>query len=82
MTNNEKQIALGKSVTITIAQPRTTTLTSVTVLKWVDNPNLKTVNAITKEAGVVKLWTGADYDAIGNWTEEQAESKLISILTA
>jgi hypothetical protein len=35
--------------------------------------------------GTVKfltLWEGTEYDSIGNWTQEQAEDKIIELLEA
>jgi len=58
-----------------------------------DSPKDKTVVAqvypldeVTEEPiqGIVKfltLWEGDSYDAIGNWTQSQAESRIIEILT-
>jgi hypothetical protein len=58
-----------------------------------DSPKDKTVIAqvypldeITEEPiqGAVKfltLWEGIEYDNIGNWTQEQANDKIIEILT-
>jgi hypothetical protein len=28
----------------------------------------------------ITLWEGEDYDAIGNWTQEQAEARILELL--
>jgi hypothetical protein len=66
-----------------------TNLTTVTIQRTVDNPNDKLVRCFIKELPMpVILWdmtTTPSYDTIngdGNWTTEQANSRLIEILSA
>jgi len=59
-----------------------------------DSPKDKTViaqvyplDAVTEQViqGQVRfltLWEGTAYDAIGNWTQQQAETRIVEILTA
>lgn len=47
----------------------------------IDNPLNKTVVAqILKTPAVIPLWSGVEYDNIGDWTQSQAETKLIEFL--
>jgi hypothetical protein len=46
-----------------------------------DNSFKKTVSAIFR--GIPKpliLWSGADYDTVGNWTQEQADARILELL--
>jgi len=69
-----------------VLQPELTTQ-SVEVIAYWDNPTAKQVTATLKmnEAGwtnTLVLWTDAEYDAIGQWTDEQAEAKIAELLNA
>jgi hypothetical protein len=71
---------------ITLQQPLTIVTSSITIpvnphYYIMDNSNNKTVSAIFK--GLHKpliLWQGQDYDSIGNWTEAQADAKILELL--
>lgn len=71
-------INLNQSV---IKTPETTT-TTVELRNITDNINTKTVIAHTVEFGRIVLWEGSAYDSIGDWTQEQAEDRIVEILTA
>jgi hypothetical protein len=59
-----------------------------------DSPKDKTVVAqvypldeiteqpIQGQVRFLTLWSGDEYDAIGNWTQQQAETRIVEILTA
>lgn len=49
---------------------------SITIKRMVDNPIRKIVAVETKEMGRVVLWEGADYDAIGQWTDSDVATRL------
>jgi hypothetical protein len=50
-------------------------------LVFVDNPKNKTVSVQTPPLPVsITVWSGSDYDLIGDWTKSQAEQKLALIL--
>jgi len=73
-------ITLSKpvSVSVTVQQP----ISTVTVERYADIPPAKEVRVFLRELqGPIVLWSGADYDAIGDWTEAQAEAKIIDILS-
>ena len=52
-------------------------------IDFIDRPRNKTVSVrvfpFPKE---VTLWSGDDYDTIGDWTQEQADSALTMFLSA
>jgi hypothetical protein len=67
----EKEIILVKEIR--------TTITEIKVLEVKDLPEQKRVEAITYELGLVLLWEGAEYDAIGQWTDTDVINKLKSL---
>jgi hypothetical protein len=80
-------------MTITLSQAKTTTITpavaavtvSVTEVELVSiSDNCATeVKAVIKVAGkgrVLVLWKDADYTAIGDWTQAQANARIEELL--
>ncbi len=67
----EKEVVLVKEVKRAIKQ--------ITVFELKDLPEQKRVEAITKELGIVLLWEGEAYDAIGQWTDTDVINKLKSL---
>lgn len=74
---------------ITLSKPleavvqTTQQITTVTVERYVDLPSQKIVRAFVTELNrPVELWVGDEYDAIGDWTAEQAEARVIEVLGA
>ena len=51
----------------------------IEITEIVDDSTKKTVTAFTKQFGRVVLWEGATYDSIGQWTDDEVKSKLISM---
>lgn len=50
-------------------------------ISYVDNPKNKVVRAaINRIPTPLVLWQGSDYEAIGDWTQAQAEAKLLQEL--
>lgn len=52
------------------------TASSFRILQAIDNPDAKTVNALVQVGpqgsnNWYYVWSGASYDAIGNWTDQQ-----------
>jgi hypothetical protein len=73
-------ITLKKPIQIKIQQ--TVDITSVSVSRYVDLPKEKIVRAFVDEINSpIVLWEKNEYDLIGDWTEEQAEQRLIEILS-
>ena len=58
------------------AQVRTMTMT---INSTEDDAVNRTVKAYTAEAGVIVLWSGDAYDAIGQWTDADVKARLIVI---
>jgi len=56
-------------------------LTNIEIQRIIDNPNEKFVRAFINGISDIILWEGNEYDAIGNWTQEQAEARIIELLT-
>lgn len=73
------------AVTITLPNPvvvtPAVTVTTLTVERIVDLPGQKIVRAFVKEISrPLVLWSGADYDAAGDWTQEQANARILAVL--
>jgi hypothetical protein len=57
-------------------------ITTLTVQRMVDLPAKKEVKVFVKElTEPVVLWSGADYDAVGQWTDADVEAKLIELFS-
>jgi len=67
----QKEVVLVKELKITVSE--------ITVLELKDLPERKRVEAITAEIGIVVLWEGEAYDAIGQWTDTDVINKLKSL---
>jgi hypothetical protein len=72
-----------------IYQPQLETMT-VTVAKYVDNPEYQWVmahlcmNDITSPDAFyidLMLWEGQEYVDIGQWTDDEAEARIIQLLS-
>lgn len=67
-----------------ILQPEKST-TYIEVICYTDNPIEKTIvasillNSEGKSIGLL-LWADAEYDAIGQWTDAQAEARIKELL--
>ena len=51
----------------------------IEIKQIVDDVTNKTVSVITKQFGTILLWEGTAYDRIGQWTDDDVKSKLISM---
>lgn len=56
-------------------------LAGVYVDHFIDSPCYKTVDVYTRQYGKITLWEGAAYDAIGDWTNADAENRIIEIFS-
>ena len=52
------------------------------VLAQVYPLDLVTEQPIQEQARFLHLWEGAEYDAIGDWTQDDANARIIALLTA
>lgn len=64
---------------ITIVKAQTKDFTEIEVMQVTDFNERKKVVANIKDIGQVVLWEGADYDAIGQWTDTDVVNKLKEI---
>lgn len=57
-------------------------ITTLTVQRMVDLPAKKEVKVFVKELNdPIVLWSGADYDAVGQWTDADVEAKLTELFS-
>jgi len=72
------------TITPTIDQART--ISAFEILAVTDDPINSTVTASVsvENVGVVSfvLWSGAAYDAIGQWTDTNAQTRTLEIINA
>lgn len=69
-------ITLNTPVEKVTRPEETKTFTELEVERIVDLPIEKKVKAFVVGFGAVELWTGDDYDAIGQWTDTDVEDRL------
>jgi hypothetical protein len=64
----------------TITTPaKTKRVAEFNILSIQDFPKDKRLIVITEELGRIVLWEGAQYDAIGQWTDEELTARLIEL---
>ena len=57
--------------------------TSVTIIRIEDYPAERLVMAtIAEYHNPLILWQADEYTAIGNWTQEQAEQRLVNVISS
>lgn len=54
----------------------------INIIAMTDNPADKTVMAFAEPTGIIKLWEGAAYDAIGQWTNADVTAKVTELVLA
>lgn len=71
-------VDLGIEKTITVQPAITVKAGNVTVVRMVDFPLEKQVIVFLKEipGKAILLWEGADYDLIGQWTDDDVVARL------
>jgi len=52
------------------------TISEIEVIEITDSPQRKSVIAMTDSVGMVILWEGAEYDAIGQWTNDDVVARI------
>lgn len=73
------KIILDKEKEVVVVKELKKTITEITVNQVTDLPEQKRVEVYTNELGIVILWEGAEYDAIGQWTDTDVINKLKSL---
>ena len=77
--NNPLVITLPGATIVTPA----VSVTSVTVERIVDLPSQKIVRAFVRELSrPLVLWEGDAYDAVGDWTQAEANAQIIAKIQA
>ena len=76
------KISLGGTVTHTVRPAESVTLSALTVTRMIDIPGEKKVYVNTHEIGELLLWEGAEYDAIGQWTNLDVETRIIELISS
>ena len=80
--NSGTTIDLGQEVIIKNIPAYQIKTTSVIITSITDDATNKIVTAHTiGVTGDIILWTGAAYDAIGQWTDADVRARIIAILT-
>ena len=52
------------------------TISEITIEEVVDNSARKEVRTFVQQLGVITLWEGAAYDAIGQWTDTDVVARI------
>jgi len=73
------EITINPAKEIVVVQERKKSIEKITILEITDNPIFKSVVATTKEIGRIILWKDAEYDAIGQWTDANVETRIKEI---
>ena len=70
------EINLNKATDVVVVTEKKITIEKLTINELVDLPSRKMVVAKTKEVGQIILWKDADYDAIGQWTDNDVMMRI------
>ena len=73
-------VALDGTYDIVTRPAETKKLSSVTITRMIDMPTAKVVKVATLELGDLILWTGDEYDAIGQWTDADVQARIKALL--
>lgn len=58
------------------------TISKLTIQRMVDLPEKKEVRVFVKEIKEpIVLWSGTDYDEIGQWTDADVQQKLVELFS-
>lgn len=71
------KITLNKPKEKIVVQEVKKSISTLTIQRMVDLPEKKEVRVFVKELSEpIVIWSGADYDAAGQWTDADIEAKL------
>ena len=74
------QINLQNPKKFVLQEERSKTISTITIGRLVDLPKKKMVKCFIEELEEpVVLWEGAAYDAIGQWTDTDVQTRLTEI---
>ena len=72
-------ITFEKPKEVVVVKELKLTINELTIEEVVDNSERKEVRAYSKELGIITLWEGAAYDAIGQWTDADVVARIKEI---
>lgn len=61
---------------LVVVKQQVKNIDKITIASMYDFPERKIVQANTREIGVIVLWEGAEYDAIGQWTDTDVINRI------
>ena len=70
------KITLNAPKQIVVVEEQVKTVNEITINRMVDLPQQKKVFVFTNELNQIVLWEGAEYDAIGQWTDQDVITRL------
>lgn len=71
------EVTFNQPTDITVIQELKRNFTSITIDHMIDYPETKMVNVYIKEfINYVTLWQGAEYDAIGQWSDTDVINRI------
>jgi len=74
------QINLQNPKKVVLQEERSKTISTITIGRLVDLPKKKMVKCFIEELEEpVVLWEGAAYDAIGQWTDADVQTRLTEL---
>jgi cyanophycinase-like exopeptidase len=76
------KLILSNPTEVVVVKEVKKTVEEVTVVEVVDNSEAKSVKAFTQEFGIIYLWEGDAYDAIGQWTDTDVLNRISEILNS
>ena len=76
------KITFNETKDITIVTEKKKAIDKITIEEMIDIPSRKLIVVITQEVGRIRLWQGAEYDAIGQWTDTDVENRIKEIYGA
>lgn len=69
-------VEFGGNRTIETVPAESVTITGMTILRMIDLPVDKTVKVFTDKVGFITLWSGDEYDAVGQWTDTDVVNRI------
>ena len=76
------EIQFNKPTDVVVVTEKKISIEKLTILELIDVSSRKLVVAKTKEVGTIVLWKDADYDAIGQWTDENVIARINELYNA
>ena len=74
----------AKEKSITVRPAEVVTTKQLTVMRMIDLPLQKLVRVVVKElhTGPITLWSGSEYDKMGQWTDTDVQKRLTELYGA